>query len=134
MGKASAFLIAISGLLGGAGVTLAALAAHAAGAESLRAAAEQAMVHAVTVIGLVAVSGQTSRPWLWHSIAAVMLLGAVLFVGTVSLGVLAELRPLPLLAPTGGSLMIATWVAVAVAGLLELNTGSGAKANEDRTV
>lgn len=134
MGRASASLIAISGLLGGSGVTLAALAAHAGGAEALRAAAELAMVHAPAVIGLVAISGQTSHPWLWHSIAAVMLLGAVLFVGTVSLGILADLRPLPMLAPTGGSLTIAAWVAVAVAGLLEWKTNSGTKANEDGTV
>ena len=134
MGRAPASLIAISGLLGGAGVTLAALGAHAGGADALRAAAELAMVHAAAVIGLVAVSGQATRPWLWQTIAAVMLLGAVLFVGTVSLGVLADLRPLPKLAPTGGSLMIATWVAVAVAGLLEWTTSSGARADEDRTV
>ncbi len=134
MSKAAAALITIAGLLGGAGTTLAAVAAHVGGTETLRAAAELAMVHAAATIGLVAVSRQAYRPWLWNAIIAAMLLGAALFVGTVSLGVLADLRPMPMLAPLGGSLMIFMWLTVAVVGLMEWKSGSGAKTNEDRTI
>jgi uncharacterized membrane protein YgdD (TMEM256/DUF423 family) len=134
MGNASGALIAVAGLLGGAGVALAATAAHVNGADALRAAAELAMVHAAAAIGLTAVAGQSRRPWLWNAIAGVMLLGAVLFVASVSLGVLADLRPLPMLAPLGGSLTILTWLAVGVAGLMEWMSSRAAETNEDRSI
>lgn len=134
MGNPSGALIAVAGLLGGAGVALAATAAHVHGSDALRAAAQLAMVHAVAAIGLIAVAGRSLRPRLWNSIAGVMLLGAVLFVGSVSLRVLADLRHLSMLAPLGGSLTILTWLAVSVTGLMEWMSNSAAEANEDRSI
>lgn len=119
MSNASAPLIAVAGLLGAAGVALAATAAHVDGSEALRAAAELAMVHAVAGLAIIAISLHARRQWLWRTIVGIMLIGAILFVGTVGLGVLAEFRPLPLLAPVGGSLTILAWVGLSIAGLIE---------------
>jgi len=131
MGNASAPLIAVAGLLGAAGVALAAAAAHVDGSEALRAAAELAMVHAVAGLAIIAISLHARRPWLWRTIVGIMLTGAILFVGTVGLGVLAEFRPLPMLAPVGGSLTILAWVGVSIAGLIEWMNSSRREPDED---
>lgn len=112
-------LIAFAGLLGAAGVSLAAAAAHVSDSTPLRAAAEIAMVHAAATVSFVGLSNHTIRPGLWRSIAAALVLGACLFTATVSLGVLADFRPLPILAPVGGTLTILAWIAAALAGFHE---------------
>lgn len=115
----NASLMAVAGLLGALGVSLAAAAAHVTGGEAVRAAAEIAMVHAAAVVGLSAFAPHASRPRLWGCAALAMLVGAALFSGTVSLGELAGTRPLPILAPIGGSLTILAWIAIAFLGALE---------------
>jgi len=112
-------LIAAAGILGAAGVSLAAAAAHVASGEAVRAAAELAMVHAAAAIGLLAFAHQSTRPARWRWIAAAMLLGAALFAATVALGALADFRPFPVLAPVGGTMTIIAWAAVAIAGIIE---------------
>ena len=49
-----------------------------------------------------------------------MLAGTTLFASDIALRGLADLRLFPMAAPTGGSLMIAAWLAVAAAAFLEL--------------
>ncbi|MDX2288645.1 MAG: DUF423 domain-containing protein [Hyphomicrobiaceae bacterium] len=110
-------LVALAGLLGASGVGLAAAAAHVTGGEAVRAAAEIAMVHAAAVVALVAFAGQTVRPALWRAVAAIMLLGAVMFTAAVASGSLLNFKPIPALAPIGGSLTIASWLAVTIAAL-----------------
>ncbi|KUO58069.1 MAG: hypothetical protein APF80_08570 [Alphaproteobacteria bacterium BRH_c36] len=112
-------LIAIAGLLGAAGVALAAAAAHVAAGDPVRAAAEIAMVHAAAVIGIVAYAFHSRSGAVWRWIAAAMLSGAALFSTTVGLGALIDFRPLPMLAPIGGSLTVIAWTAVAIAGFIE---------------
>lgn len=112
-------LIVAAGLLGAAGVSLAAAAAHVDGSIALRAAAEMALVHAAAAIALVAVAHHAHRASLWRWIAAALLTGASLFSVTVSLGVLADFRPFPALAPIGGTMTIVAWLAVAAAGAFE---------------
>ncbi len=114
-----AIQIVVAGLLGAAGVSFAALAAHVDDSAALRAAAELAMVHAAAAIALIVLARASHRPTLWLWVSAAMLLGAILFSGTVALGVLADFRPLPALAPIGGSLTILSWIAVVGAGLAE---------------
>lgn len=111
--------IAVAGLLGAGGVALAAAAAHVAAGDAVRAAAEIAMVHAAASIAIVAYASHSRSPAAWRGIAAAMLLGAGLFSTTVGLGALADLRPLPMLAPIGGSLTIIAWIGVAIAGVIE---------------
>lgn len=119
MPKISVILIIVAGLLGASGVGLAAAAAHVTDSAALRAASEIAMVHAVAVIGLLALSNHAANQKLWLMVSAAMALGAVLFTGTVALGVLADFRPIPALAPIGGSLTILSWIGVAIAGVWE---------------
>ena len=132
MSNASAPLVVVAGLLGGAGVALAAAAAHVDGSDALRAAAELAMVHAAAGLAIIAISLHVGRTWLWQTIVGTMLIGATLFVGTVGLGVLAEFRPLPMLAPLGGSLTMLAWVGVSIAGLIEWMNSSRREPDEDR--
>lgn len=120
----TSLLIAFAGILGAAGVSLAAAAAHVASGDAVRAAAEIAMVHAAAVIALTAYAHHANGPAKWRWIAAAMLLGASLFSATVGLGALADFRPLPMLAPIGGSLTILSWLAVAIAGIAEAATAA----------
>ena len=90
------------------------------------------MVHAVAGLAIIAISSHVGRTWLWQTIAGTMLTGAILFVGTVGLGVLAEFRPLPMLAPVGGSLTMLAWVGVSIAGLIEWMNSSRREPDEDR--
>ena len=118
----STLLIVLAGLLGASGVSMAALAAHVSDSTALRAAAEMAMVHAAAGIGLTAFSMHTSRAGTWTFVAGALLVGAALFSGTVALGVLADFRPLPVLAPIGGVLTILSWIAVALLALWQFVT------------
>ncbi|MCH9807934.1 MAG: DUF423 domain-containing protein [Alphaproteobacteria bacterium] len=110
-------LIAIAGVLGAAGVSLAAIAAHVADSTAIRAAAELAMVHAAAAIGLIAFAHHSARSTAWRLVAAAMLLGAILFTGAVALGTLAGFRPIPALAPIGGSLTILSWLALTIVAI-----------------
>lgn len=118
-----AVMVAFAGLLGAAGVSLAAMAAHVDDSVALRAAAELAMVHAAAGLGLIAVAQRARWAILWAGLAAALLLGAGLFTASVSMGVLIDFRPLPMLAPIGGSLTILAWLAVAGVGVLEAFSG-----------
>jgi uncharacterized membrane protein YgdD (TMEM256/DUF423 family) len=120
--KISAILVIIAGILGGCGVSLAAAAAHVSDSTALRAAAEISMVHGAAILALAAFANQSKSPLIWNLAGIAMALGATLFTGTVALGVLADFRPLPALAPIGGSLTILSWFGVVVAGLREVLT------------
>lgn len=118
--------VALAAILGGGGVTLAALAAHVEDSVAIRAAAELAMVHAVAVIALVAFARHNVRySVVWSVVTAAMLIGASLFTSAVALAALADLRPIPGAAPIGGSLTILSWLGVFVAALLEWMGESG---------
>lgn len=110
-------LLAAAGLAGAAGVALAAVAAHKAESASLMTAAILLVLHAAASVGLVAVSlgSQSPRPLLLCG--SVILFGAALFAGSVTL-LTFHGRPLfPMSAPTGGMLMIAGWLALSVVAL-----------------
>lgn len=113
-------LVALAGLLGAAGVALAAVAAHVEDSVALRAAAEMAMVHASAGVGLVALqrSGGVRFAWVWSLVTAGLVLGAGVFTGAVASSSLAEFR-IPNAAPIGGSVTILAWFGVFVAGLVE---------------
>lgn len=113
-------LVALSGLLGAAGVALAASAAHVEDSTALRAAAELAMVHAVAGIAVSLVAGRSGLrfPTLWAIAAYGLVLGAGVFTAAVAGGVLADIR-VPMVAPVGGSLTIMSWLGVVVAAVAE---------------
>ena len=106
-------LASIAALMGAAGVGVAAAAAHSGGAEFGRTAAEFLILHAAALLGVSALSIHQPR-LVWGG--AALALGACLFSGDLAARAFLGNRLFPMAAPTGGSLMILSWLALA--GLL----------------
>ena len=108
----------VSGLMGAGGVALAAAAAHIGGGAALSSAALLLVLHGTAglSVGLCANFVRPARHLLIG--ASLLIAGSILFGGAIALLALAGLRPLPLAAPTGGVLMIAGWLWLAVSGML----------------
>jgi uncharacterized membrane protein YgdD (TMEM256/DUF423 family) len=109
-------LIALACLLGAAGVALDAAAAHSD--SSLGTAANILLFHAPAVMAaaIAANVGLMRRPVALAG-AATLLLGAALFSGDLAMRVYAGQRLFPFAAPTGGTLLIAGWLLLAVAAV-----------------
>ena len=109
-------LIGLAGLMGASGVVLAALAAHGADASRLVPASSMLLFHAAAVLGTtaLAVRGPIHAAFAlvpaWGFVA-----GAALFAGDLALRQFAGHALFPAAAPTGGTLLIASWLALAVA-------------------
>ncbi|GJD96045.1 DUF423 domain-containing protein [Methylobacterium iners] len=114
--RALAALAALAGLLGVAG---SAAAAHTSGGETLRTAAQFLLFHAPAILTLTgfAAAGLT-RGGPTRVAAAALVLGLTLFSGDLAMRVLAETPLFPMAAPTGGIVLIAAWLAVAVVACL----------------
>ncbi len=112
-------ICALAGLAGATGVALAAVAAHKVESPALATAASMLMIHAAAVLALaaIAVRSENARPW--TAVSAVMFSAVALFSGDIALNTLAGRHIFPFAAPTGGSLLIASWLAVAVLSVLE---------------
>ena len=111
----SAALLSAAGLLGAAGVALSAYAAHAEGGANLTTAATFLMIHAAAVAGISA--GGTTRRGLLQA-ATLLVLGVVLFSGDITLRATTGASPWRMAAPTGGMMLIAGWLWLAVAAFL----------------
>lgn len=110
-----------AGAMGAAGVALAAVAAHKVESPALIAASTMLLVHATAAVALTALSAlETSRNLLWLAPAGAMLFAASLFGGDVTLHTLTGNHFFPMAAPTGGSLLIASWLFVAAIALVSL--------------
>ncbi len=109
-----ATLIVFAGLMGAAGVALAAAAAHAAPGQGLDSAAYLLLIHAVALLGVTANTPQSLCPTSAALLGAGFIVGCALFSGDVALKVLAGYRLFPMAAPTGGVILIVTWLALAV--------------------
>ena len=120
----STILIALAGVMGAAGVVLLAAGAHAAPGAGLDSAGQMLLFHAAAVIAAaVAVQqGLLFRP-LALAAAAGLVVGAVLFSGDIALRAFAGHRLFPFAAPTGGFVLIASWLALAVAAVVALVRG-----------
>jgi hypothetical protein len=103
----SAALLSAAGLLGAAGVALSAYAAHADGGANLTTAATFLLIHATAVAGLCA--GGTARRGLLQA-ATLMMIGAILFSGDITLRTLTGASPMRMAAPTGGVMLIVGWL------------------------
>jgi len=109
-------LIGFAGLMGACGVVLAALSAHGADAARLAPASSMLLFHAAAVLGTVALilrgplPGALALVPAWGFVA-----GATLFAGDLALRHFAGHALFPMAAPTGGTLLIASWLALAVA-------------------
>jgi uncharacterized membrane protein YgdD (TMEM256/DUF423 family) len=117
----STILIALAAVMGAAGVVLLAAAAHAAPGAGLDSAGQMLLFHAAAVIAAVAAlqPGLLFRP-LALAAAIGLVAGTVLFSGDVALRAFAGHRLFPFAAPTGGFVLIASWLGVAVAAVIAL--------------
>lgn len=118
--RADLGIAAAAALMGAAGVTLAAVAAHKVPTPAMATAAQMLMVHAVAVLAVAAwaVRSVTAGGW-WRAAARMMLFGVALFAGDIALKGFEVGQLFPMAAPIGGSLTILAWVLVAVAAAVE---------------
>ncbi len=102
-----------AGLIGAAGVAAAAASAHGGDARLWNAIALVALTHAAAFVGfslMAARGGRLSR------IAGLLIgAGATVFVLDLALRAHSGIRLFPMAAPTGGVMMIAGWLGVALA-------------------
>ncbi|MEJ1159981.1 DUF423 domain-containing protein [Prosthecomicrobium sp. N25] len=105
-------LLVPAGLIGAAGVGLAAAASHVAGGAGLTTAAVLLVLHAAALTGLAALGGRGAA-----TAGLVLAAGSTLFAADLSLRAFAGHALFAYAAPTGGFLMIGGWLAVAGLGL-----------------
>lgn len=100
-----------AGLIGAAGVGLAAAASHAGGDALLRPASTICLAHAPALIAL-ALAGDRIR---FSGLAALgMLVGTLLFSGDLVTRHVTGTGLFPMAAPTGGMTLIASWLLLSV--------------------
>ncbi len=114
-------LVILAGIMGAGGVTLAAASAHAVPNAGLDSAGHMLSLHAAALLGGAAI---LNAGLMWRPLGAIALfglaLGAALFAGDLALRAFAGHRLFPMAAPTGGTIMIAGWLVLAVAGIVGL--------------
>jgi uncharacterized membrane protein YgdD (TMEM256/DUF423 family) len=116
MNRLARVLIVLAGIMGADGVILAAASAHQADASRLSAASSMLLFHACAVLATVALAERAlihARIGLAAAIGFVI--AAALFAGDLTLRQYAGHGLFPMAAPTGGTLLIASWLTLAVA-------------------
>jgi uncharacterized membrane protein YgdD (TMEM256/DUF423 family) len=109
-------LIILAGVMGADGVILAAAVAHQADATRLAAASSMLLFHATAVLAVVAlVERDVVNTRIGIAAAFGFVIAASLFAGDLTLRQYAGHGLFPMAAPTGGTLLIVSWLAVAVA-------------------
>ena len=108
-------LLVLAGLMGAAGVVLAAAAAHGKPGAGLEGASQMLLFHAVAIVGVAALldSGHLLRPVALLALFG-WVVGSLLFSGDVALRAFAGQRLFPMAAPSGGTILILSWLALAV--------------------
>ena len=119
MNRGARVLIVLAGIMGADGVILAAASAHQADASRLASASSMLLFHATAILAVV---GLLARGLLHGGIGLVAALGlasgAALFAGDLTLRQHAGHSLFPMAAPTGGTMMIAGWLAVTLAAVV----------------
>ncbi|MGU3496797.1 DUF423 domain-containing protein [Xanthobacteraceae bacterium A53D] len=117
-------LILIASLYGAAGVTLAAVAAHAVSDPSLVSAANFLLFHAAALVGLAALVARIGRGrGAILAASTVIALGTALFCGTIAARIFLDMKLFTGSAPTGGTLLIAGWLMVGIFSLIARDRG-----------
>lgn len=112
-------VVALAGCLGACGVVLAAAAAHRPHAGILLSASSRLLFHALATLATIMLAERRIiRPTPGTVAAFGFILGAALFASDLTVLQLMGHRLFPMAAPTGGSLMIASWLVLVVAALL----------------
>jgi uncharacterized membrane protein YgdD (TMEM256/DUF423 family) len=116
MTRIQRILIVLAAIMGADGVMLAAASAHQADASRLASASSMLLFHAAAVLSAVALA---ERGLIHVRIGIVAAFGfivaASLFAGDLTLRQYAGHGLFPFAAPTGGTLLIASWLMLAVA-------------------
>ena len=103
-------LLMLAGLMGAAGVALAAAAAHGTPGAGLDSAANMLLFHAPALLAL----GLAARGRLLPYAGLALALGVALFSGDLMARDFLGNRLFPMAAPAGGVIMIVGWLMVAV--------------------
>jgi len=115
MNRSPFILAGVAALMGAAGVALAAAGVHASGGELALRGAEFLILHACAALAIAAHARAaiSARALVWVGFA--MEAGASLFSAELAAHAFTGERIFPYAAPIGGSTMILSWVALAVA-------------------
>jgi uncharacterized membrane protein YgdD (TMEM256/DUF423 family) len=119
MDKMPTVFSVLAALMGAAGMALAAASTHVAAGVGLDSAANLLLFHATAILGGTALTqlGVLSRPPALVALTG-WVVGAPLFAADISMRAFAGHRLFPMAAPTGGTVMLAGWVALGLAALL----------------
>jgi uncharacterized membrane protein YgdD (TMEM256/DUF423 family) len=116
MNRLARVLIVLAGIMGADGVILAAASAHQADASRLSAASSMLLFHACAVLATVALAERALIHARMGIAAAIgFVIAAAWFAGDLTLRQYAGHGLFPMAAPTGGTLLIASWLTLAVA-------------------
>ena len=118
MNRAGLFriLIILAGVMGADGVMLAAASAHQSDAARLASASSMLLFHATAVLGAIAlIERGVLHLQIGLSAAIGFVVAAGLFAGDLTMRTYAGHGLFPMAAPTGGTLLIVSWLALAVA-------------------
>ncbi|MCC8964469.1 DUF423 domain-containing protein [Bradyrhizobium sp. Pear76] len=118
MNGVSRLLIGLGAIMGTCGVMLAAAAAHLPDATRLAAASSMLLFHASAAIATLAIADRTIiHAKLGIVAAAGFVIAASLFAGDLVLRQYGGHGLFPMAAPSGGTLLILSWLALAVAAM-----------------
>ena len=116
MSRAYRILIVLAGIMGADGVILAAAAAHQPDASRLASASSMLLFHATAILGIVALAERAIvHARIGMASAFGLVIASALFAGDLSLRQYAGHSLFPMAAPTGGTLLIVSWLMLAVA-------------------
>ena len=108
-------LIILAGVMGADGVVLAAASAHQPDASRLASASSMLLFHAVAVLAAVALAERAVIQFAIGIAAAFgFVVATALFAGDLTLRQYAGHGLFPMAAPTGGTLLIVSWLGIAV--------------------
>jgi uncharacterized membrane protein YgdD (TMEM256/DUF423 family) len=111
-------LVVLAGAMGAAGVALAAASAHQPDATRLASASSMLLFHASAVLAAVLlVERRVIHMQLGFAAVFGFVIAAALFAGDLTLRHYAGHSLFPMAAPTGGTLLILSWLMLAVAAL-----------------
>ena len=109
-------LIILAGIMGADGVVLAAASAHQADASRLASASSMLLFHATAVLAAVALADRgVIHVRIGIAAAFGFVIAAALFAGDLTLRQYAGHSLFSMAAPTGGTLLIVSWLVLAVA-------------------
>ncbi|HXL28487.1 MAG TPA: DUF423 domain-containing protein [Bradyrhizobium sp.] len=109
-------LIVLAGIMGADGVVLAAASAHQADASRLASASSMLLFHATAVLAAVALADRgVIHVRIGIAAAFGFVIAAALFAGDLTLRQYAGQSLFSMAAPTGGTLLIVSWLVLAVA-------------------